>query len=278
MPRNTAAGFRHSWLGFIDVDGMLLGSTTSAPAAGSSTNGGMLKIRAVKRAPMTIPDPDSVIVTGDDGEIMHEYDFPSIATRGFVVEVAEEDLTFAGLLNNVPVTARAGGFWTVTDRINTPQYNVCGILQSRARDDVVGVLGWTAAIFTSATARYLGRQEFNERTAALFRFFVRPNPGQNAPWGTSFVDSSGNLIQGRYIPFNNLAYPITMHAFKGSGAVAAFNVDRQPVSVAQSSAAVEKSDVNIASVTSVAPYQITLSSNAISGGRGVFCYQYQDGV
>ena len=60
-----AAGNAYAQIGFIDSNGFLVGSATSAPANGA-VGSGLLDITGIKTAAPAVPDPEFVQVTGDD--------------------------------------------------------------------------------------------------------------------------------------------------------------------------------------------------------------------
>lgn len=279
VPRNTAAGFRNHFLAFTDDDGVIIGASPTRPTSG--TGSGMLRLWAAKRAAAAVPNPDVVIAEGDDGEVLTEYNFRSIASRGFVAEVAAQDLLIAGLLQNVPVRTVGRGQFVAVDRDNTPVYNVCSILQSRAVDIVSGANQWSGVVIPRATARYLGRAEFNERSPAVFRFFITPLPGGWSPLGYTYLDNTGSQTSTFYDEFKGYPNPITMHAFSGNGVLAAIPVDYAPISVAASVAANTPpsgqgaTNAPITSVTAVKPFAITVTTAPAQDVRTGLLYEFQ---
>lgn len=213
--RNTAAGNRYGFLFFTDDDGVIIGSSPTRPAAG--TGSGCLRMWAIKRAAATVPNPDVVMAEGDDGEILTEYMFRSIASRGFVAEIAAQDLPIAGVLQNVPVRTVGRGQFVVVDRDDSPTYNVGCILQSRAVETANGQQQWSGVIIPRGTATYLGRGEFNERTPAVFRFFITPVPAARSPLGYTYLDNNADPTSAFYDEFRGYPNPITPHVEQVTG-------------------------------------------------------------
>jgi hypothetical protein len=278
-PRNTAAGFRNHFLGFTDEDGVLLGNSPVRPAAGLSS--GMLRLWAAKRAAATVPNPDVVIAEGDDGEVLTEYQFRSIASRGFLAEVAVQDLQNAGRITNVPVRNVGRGQFVVVDRSNAPTYNCTSILQSRSVDIITGAQQWAGVIIPRATATYLGRAEFNERTPAVYRFWITPLPAGWSPLGYTFLDSDGVQTTAFYDEFKGYPNPITMAAFTGDGLETDIQVDLRPVSAAASVLAVTPPSGQgataavVASVTNLAtPYSINAQVAPTLNWRAATLYEF----
>lgn len=284
MPSQVAAGNQKSFMGFNDPnDGLFIGNTLTngvptSPAAGSSTGGGMLKVLGIKNAPAAIPDSDAVIDTGDDGEVMYEFDFVSIAARGFVAEVAVQDLSQVALWQNYSVQNLAGARYTALDTDNMPLFDTCFLLQSRAiRSDAQsnGSQRWNATFFPHCTARYLGRATYAERTPAVFRWLIRPQLTSHDMAGFTVLDANSNQKDARKFEWEDLQYPITMHAFKGNNVATVFPTDYTPVSTSLSAVVLERVAAALASVQTTAPVGFTLSSAASTlGKRGIFIYQF----
>lgn len=276
--KNTAAGNRFNFLGFTDADNVLLGSSPTAPAQGTSS--GMLRLWAAKRAAATVPNPDVVIDEGDDGEILTEYMFRSIASRGFVAEIATQDFTIAGALANVPVRSIGRGEFVAVDVNNVPVYSVCAILQSRAIDAFSGAQLWSGLLIPRATATYLGRAEYNDRTPGVFRFFVVPQPAGWSPLGYTYLDNNSNPKSPFYDEFKKYPNPLTMQAFTGNGILAAIPVDYEPVSVAASVLSTVPpsgqgaTNVAITSVTTASPFAVTATVAPVAATRNTVLYEF----
>ena len=275
-PQLTAAGNRFTQLGFLDEnDGMFIGGTDTMPTAGTSTNGGMLFLPATKNANRVTPDPEFTQVTGEDGELMHQYDWTSNASRGFPFELSAEDLQHYGLIQNMPVTNWLSGQYTPDDISNVRIPNMMGVLQGRYKRLSDGVSRWGGVVILNGSVRVIGRSGFNERGAALFRLFITPQPSYYDMMGFSIVDSDGGAKAARGIPFNNLAHPVTFHAVKGNGVATQWTVDRSPISAGTVHATAERVAVSVSSVVTTSPYSITTAVIA-SGKRGILAYEFQE--
>jgi hypothetical protein len=276
--KNTAAGFRNHFLGFTDDDNVLIGSSPTRPAQGLSS--GMMRLWAAKRAAPAVPNPDVVIDEGDDGEVLTEYMFRSIASRGFIAEVAAQDLTVAAVLANVPVRSVGRGLFVAVDVNSVPVYNACAILQSRAIDAFSGAQQWSGVLIPRATATYLGRAEYNDRTPGVFRFFITPQPAGWSPLGYTYLDNNSNPKSPFYDEFKLYPNPITMSAFTGNGVLAAIPVDYQPISVAASvlstvpASGQGATNAAITSVTTAAPFAVTATVAPVAATRNTVLYEF----
>lgn len=278
MP-NTATGNRYNQIIFLGSDGFPTGKTLTRPAVGTSTNGGMLRLLGAKQASLTIPSPSPVVVTAEDGYTRHEYNFPSDASRGFEIQLAEQDLTTAMRVQNMPVKSYAGGKLGYADIQDVLLPPVSAIFQSWAIDSATGVKKWSGDFVASGTLAYLDRDSFNERTGAIFRYFLTPNPSAYEPWGYTIFDSDGTAKPATFLPFQDFLYPVTMHAYTGNAVATVFPTDLTPVDVASSMAVTERVNQAIASVQTTAPVGLTFSAaptaNGGIGGRGVMMYQFR---
>lgn len=275
-----AAGLRNHFLFFEDDDGVIIGSSPTRPANGSGS--GSLRLWAAKRAPATVPNPDVVIDEGDDGEVLTEFMFRSVASRGFVAEIAVQDLTVAGKLANVPVRSLGRGRFVAVDVNNVPVYKCGVILQSRAIDPATGAQQWSGVIIPSASATYLGRAEYNDRTPGVFRFYITPQPAGWSPLGYTYLDNDSNQKTPFYDEFNNYGHPITMHAWTGDGMTAIIPVDYQPVNDLPNSVVAATTPpsgqgataATVSSVTTTSPYAVTLSAAPATAARTGVLYEF----
>lgn len=227
--KSVAAGFQQVWLGFLDSNGFLLGSNTTAPAAGAAGSG-MMRVAGVKSAPITTPERELVQVSGDDG-LIAEFDFDSLTSRGFVAEVAIQDLLRDGRLNGTPVESIAGGLMGYLDILDAAEYDVCMLLQSRSKKQDAGVVGkkaWSGYYMPLGTAQPLGRGGFDERGAATYRLNITPQRASKNAWGVTMLDDSASDITAFFRPFS-FDYPIYLHRWTANGVLTTFNLDNTPV-------------------------------------------------
>ncbi len=277
----TAAGNRYHFMFFADDDGVITGSSPTHPANGSGS--GSIRIWATKRAAPATPQPDIVIDEGDDGEILTEYQFRSIASRAFVAEVAIFDPVFAGVLSNMPVRSVGAGQFVSVDVNNVPIYNCGTILQSRSIDPQSGAQQWQGIIIPRATAAYLGRAEFNDRTAGVFRFMITPQPAGWSPIGYTYIDNNGNPKQMFDDYFKGYPNPLTLHAFSGDGIVTAIPVDYTPVNRLPLNSAIVMTTppsgqggtlATVSSVQTTSPFSITVSAAPATATRVGLLYEF----
>lgn len=283
MPRNSAAGNRFNFGIFVGSDGFWTGKTFVRPAVGTSTNGGAFRLQGAKQATPTVPTPSPVLATAEDGFLRHEYPFPSDASRGFEIQLGEQDLLIAMQVQNMPTKSYAGGKMGYVDIQDVLLPNAALIFQSWAIDSVTGVKKWSGVFIPVASLAYLDRDSFNERTPGLFRYFATPQPSAYDVGGYTIFDNDGTAKPATYMPFQDFNYPVTMHAYTGNAIATVFPTDLQPApySVLQPSVmgVTERVDQPITSVQTSTPYGVTFTSaptaNGGIGGRGHLFYQFR---
>jgi len=270
-----AAGNAYAFLYFIDNNGFVTGGSPTAPSQGAAGSAA-LRIRAIKSAAPTIPDPEVTQVTGDD-DLEGEFQYPSIASRRFNVEYSIESHSRNATLLNVTQQQWGEILAVPMDIPNPPDYNVGVILQSKAKKKNTGVDGlaaWSGVIVPLATATPLGRAGFDERGAAVFRLSISPQKAGYDPFGITIQESTYSTSAARYLPFTS-EYPITLHAWRGTGALAQFTLDYQPVSAAKTPGYSNRVLLSTSSVVTTAPYSVTFGSTPAGAAAINVVYEFQ---
>jgi hypothetical protein len=275
---HLAAGTAYAFGWFIDSNGFPTGGTSSAPSQGAAGSAAF-RIRGIKSASPTIPDPERVPVTGDD-TLLAEFQFASIATRGFNIEYSIESLTLLSRLLNTTIQTWGEARVALLDIPNPPDYNMGFILQGKAKKQDTGVAGqaaWSGIIMPLSTATPLGRSTFEERGAAVFRYSISPQIAGYDPFGITFgsaVYGQGGALGGRYMPFDS-EYPVTLHTWRGTGALSTFTLDYQPVSAAKTPGYSNRVALSTSSVSTTAPYSVTYGSTPAGAAAVVSVYEFQ---
>lgn len=275
-PQTTAAGDRFNQIVFLDpVDGYPIGGSLTAPTAGTASGARFLE--GAKSANRTIPDPEVTQVTGEDGELLHEYEWSSTASRRFNIELAIEDLFLAGLVQNMPVSTFLSGQTTPEDIAGVYVPNVLAIFNRRSKRLADGGGVWSGEIVLNGSLRYLGSAGFTERGAAVFRYSLTPQPSGYNQLGATIFDNNTQPKSARVIPFQGLTHPLTVSAIKGNNSATQWTVDRAPIDTSRVSAVFERSAATVSSVVTTSPFSITLSSAAnTSGKRGLLWFEFQE--
>lgn len=273
--KSIAAGNTYAFMGFVDSNGFMVGSATSAPSSGA-TGSPMMRISGIKTASPTVPEPEVVQVTGDD-TLLGEFDFDSLTQRSFTIEVAVQDLATEALLQGTNVETLGEIKLGALDILNPAELNACLIIQSRAKKQDIGAVGqkgWNGVIIPLATVKPLGRDTFAERGPAVFRYFVTPQLASNNPWGVTILDANAGTTGLRYRPFT-AENPITMHAHTGNASLQTWTLDYAPVSAVKTSLISNRVALAVSSVSTTAPYSVTTSASApITGASLVTVYEF----
>lgn len=271
--RRGAAGVQQSWYGLWDSLGFFIGASTTAPTAGNVSHARQLY--GVKEASPTIPETETVQITGDD-DLLAEIDFASIQSRRFTASLAAEDLT---LINHIQGTVtRLWGEASVTglDISTLPNYNFAVWFQSRAVGLVApqsGASQWSGLMIHLAQMAWLGRESLTERTAANYRVSITPQRASYEITAMTLQDSYAGVCNERMAALGS-EYPITATAFTGNGVLTTIPVLMQPISAAKTFVTVNRVAATVASVTTGASPSITLNSAPANNARVEVIYEY----
>lgn len=272
--KQVAAGYQRCYAWFVDDNGLPTGSGVSAPSNGA-TGSAATWIRGVQEASPTIPSPDNVQVPGDD-DLIAEFTFASLDSRGFEIQYAIEDLDFLATLLGVTLQNWGEARVAIMDIVNPPDRNMGFIFQSKAKKQDVGVMGqkaWGGSIVPIAQVQPLGRATFSGRTGASFRMYVTPQIAGYDPFGLTIQSALYGTSGGRYQPFTS-EYPLTLHVHGGTGAVTQFTLDHKPVSVAKTAVYANRVAATVNSVATSSPYSETLSAAPAGSARVVSIYEH----
>jgi len=271
--RRGAAGVQQSWYGFWDSLGFFIGASATAPTAGNVSHARQLY--GLKEAAPTIPDTETVQITGDD-DLLAEINFASIETRRFTASLAAEDLT---LINHIQGTVtRTWGEASVTglDASGLSNYNFAVWFQSRAVGLIApqsGVSMWSGLIVHLAQMSWLGRESLAERAAGTFRVSITPQRASYEITGITLQDSYAGVCNERYATIGS-EYPVTTTAFTGNNVLTTIPVLMQPISAAKVFATVNRVAVTVSSVTTGASPSVTLAVAPAAGSRVMIAYEY----
>ncbi len=270
--RRGTAGVQQSWYGLWDSLGFFIGASTTAPTAGNVSHARQLY--GVKEAAPTIPETETVQITGDD-TLLAEIDFNSIQSRRFTASLAAEDLT---LINQIQGTVtRTWGETSVTGLdINTlSNYNFAVWFQSRAVGLISpqsGASQWSGLMVHLAQMAWLGRESLTERTAGNYRISITPQSASYEITGMTLQDSYAGACNERFATMGG-EYPITATAFTGNGVLAVIPLGQTPISAAKMLVTVNRVAATILSVDTSAK-TVTLSSAPANGARVEIVYEY----
>lgn len=270
--KNTGAGATYAFICFIDGNGFAIGGSTTAPTAGNTS--GALRLTGIKTASPTIPDPEYVQVTGDDS-LISEFDFDSIAQRGFTADLAVQNLTLDALLQGSNVQTVGEISLGMLDIADADIPNAAVIIQSRAfKQDtgVAGNAGYSGVLLPLCTVRPLGRVAFTEREGAVYRLSITPQQAGYHPWGVTLLAANAGTTGARQMPFT-AENPIHIQAFTGNNSTTEWNLDLTPISAAKTSIFINRVSDTTVSVNTTTK-TATATSTAATSAKGVIVYEF----
>lgn len=280
--RVIASGSRYNQLFLMDDDGRLTGSTASAPSEGA-TGSPTLHIKGWKSGSPTVNEPESEVITGDDGRL-GEFDYASIGERRFTIDVAINNLALNALLQGTNVETLGGIKMGSLDILELNDINCGFIIQGAAKkydSGSVGQSAWEGRIIPLATAQPLGRVDYNERTGGVYRFSVTPQVADRNPWGITIADANAGTNGASYREFTS-DNPVALHTYRAPGAVDTFSLQHVPVDVASTYVVtrIPGGGYVVATVNSVdtSAKTFTLSSAPVQGSEVHVLYQFQSFV
>lgn len=278
--RGVSAGAEYAFIGFLDLNGNLTGGTPTAPANGTASD--LRNVLGIKSVPSTTPTQDVVQSTGDD-TLLGEFPFDSIATRLYTATTAAYDMDLNGYLSGSAVAALGDGLMGLEDMSGAVIPDTLWITQARTKKQDVGVEGkkaWSGFIEPLCTTTFLGRDAYTERAAAVYNWSVTPQLATQAPWGVTLA-SHFTVASGRRIPFT-FDNPIAMTVLYGNASLAIIPVRHQPISAAKVFAYTIPAGYStggvaatVSSVSTTAPYTVTLSVAPATGSKTVIVYEFQ---
>lgn len=249
-----SVGTQQAWLGIAGggLYNYLLGSSATAPAAGTISP--MKQITGIQAAPTGIPEGEVIPVPGDDG-VLGSIGFDSDAPTEFIITTGLFDLDLQALIQGTKVEAVGDINFGVVRPTAAEALNATIIVQSKAFKYDVGLRGqkaWHGYIYPAVNLRFLGRETFEGRTAAVNRFQVTANQGTHKFWGDTFTDQvngSDSMTAQEFISDN----PLVAERITGDGSVVTFNLLNTPITAA-------KTNVWINGVKQVATTDYTVSA------------------
>lgn len=271
------AGVDLGFWAYIDADGYLIGSTSTAPSAGDRTGSPMLRVTGLQTVTNDIPTPESVPVNGDN-RTLGAFVFPGEGATSFQIAKGAFDQLLTGKMQGTTPVALGTSSITLGHVNPAPIEYPDGawIFQSDAKkiDGTTGS-GWAGWIVPFTSSAPGGRESFETRAAANDRVTVVCNQSAFIPTGMSMFPATDGAETVDARDFSGL-YPLTMHRHTGNGTEVTFNTAYRPVSVAETVTFVNGYAVTVLSVnTSVLPYSFTLSAAPANGAKIVTLYGFQ---
>lgn len=274
--RYISAGTKFNQFGFIDENGFFIGANPTAPSAGATVSNAR-QLYGMKNAAPTIPQSESVPITGDDGKL-GEVQFDSIETTQYTATMAVEDLDNEAALSGTIVVDYGDIQELATDIQSNPFYNILVLHAGRAnaQDDPKGLGLWTTYIMPLATAQFLGRDAFAERAAGTYSMSIVRQKASYNPLGYTITEARNGTCASGIMKYTS-KYPLALASFTGNAVATAFTgLEFDPISASNGSTlvAVDRVTASVSSVQTGTIKGFTLGSAPRNGGRGIVLYQF----
>lgn len=229
-----AAGFKYLRYGVIDEDGLFVGSTTTAPAAGTTTDGGMARLAGARTMPIQIAEPTVEPADGDD-ETLVSFEFDPPGLPNGVFEMAVRNNVFEALIQGTKINALSGDAEvSMIDPADRDSQTMCMLGSRRAKSWQSGEKGskkWENFYIPNCTMKPLGISP-QQRTFTPYNYSISLSKSDRLGWTTvNNTEHGTTAIPAAYIDSDN---PLHLMRGTGDGATDTFDVDFPPVSGAKS--------------------------------------------
>lgn len=229
LKKNYGAGVQECFWSQIDTRGHMTawdGTTTTG-----ATAQGMRQFVGMKTANPTPVEPEFPQITGDDGPI-GRIDFGSNETPNWIMEVAINDLDTDAILQGTIVHAIGEAYFNAFQPLDAVYPDIAVVYNSKAKNSPSNTKAWSGIIFPVVTAVPLDRDQYQERTPAVFKYKLLANPAAKYPWGVTITEAIAGTTEPVGFKFQS-DNPIILHRLTGDGALATFNLPKTPVSVSK---------------------------------------------
>lgn len=253
----VAAGFVNAYIGFRDANGYSKGGSTTAPANGVATGNAMRRLLGVVSSGIPVPAPVVVPIPGDN-TVLTTFVFDPDNLPQFDLDMSVEDYnTIAAVYNGL--VDNLGELSTV---MLMPQGGVLSdcslILQSQAKTPSNYTSAWEGAMVLSCNLIYLGRQNFQSKQAAVFRFHGVTSMSSMRLPGFTFT-AARNVYESAPVEVFSGENPITLHRFTGDNSRTVFTLGHTPITAAKTIVA-----VNGLLRTATTDYSVTPAGNLLT--------------
>lgn len=216
-----AAGFERLDFHILDSAGIAAGTTGTITSGATGSAGGRFK--GVQTAEIKVGEPDNVNIPGDDSN-QGSFVFGPAEIPSFDIIVGVMDLSIEAAFQSTTVFDEGSFSWGVLDP-GSPSYADVALLGvSRAKSKVSsndGVSHFQMIAVPKCQIIPLGRDSYQGRTGAGFRFRVLPTRADAYPWGLTLKDSVQGTQNGVIFPFT-APNRTTFHRWTGDGSTTGF--------------------------------------------------------
>lgn len=266
----TAAGADAAQWGYRAAGGWFAGkdNLTTADTGDSSP---MARLRGLKSADISLPDPTEVQVTGDN-TVLQVFTFDSGTKPTFNLETGVTDFTFEGAIQNLSPVIEAGKTMLPFSVPSAPQQPMIMIFtRDAASQDVAtyGDAGYDHLILLNVGIKPLGGA-FTYQGEKVQRYRCTLNDSLLMPDGRTISSVLGVERAGAIMMTSQNR--ITYTAFVGDGTVKIIVPEYEPVSLGTTLATIQTTNFatdTVASIDTTDPFGVTLTGTPASGKYAV---------
>lgn len=225
MAERIGAGFRLLYYGVFDASGNFLGGTATAPAAGNQTGSPMLRLQGARTLPMNVPEPENVIVSGDD-EPKTQFEFDAEALANGTFEMAVRNDVFEALIQGTNVWVHNNFRMGAIDPADRADVPMCLLLSRRAKDWAAGSRGnkkYQHVFIPQCSIKPL-YNAFDQRTFNPYLYSFTASRSDVLAW-TTVNDTEHGTTALSAIAWEADA-PVMIQRFTGNAAQTVFNLTR----------------------------------------------------
>lgn len=224
------AGFNSCWYGVVNSSGYMIGNTAAGATAGAQAGEGMARLEGARTIPVSIPEGDTVPVSGDD-EPLVQFDFESENLPSGVLEMAVRNLTFEALIQGTSVEAIGDVSVGILGPSGRAPEDMSLLLQRRSKkwsSGVRGVKAWEIILVPRCVIEPLG-VDVEQRAFSPYRYKVTASKADRFAWGATFTEGLHGTTGGSIVVVES-DYPVHIHAALGNNSQQVFTLPYTPKS------------------------------------------------
>lgn len=227
VKKSYAAGAVSVYYAVRDSSGYMVGSTATAPTAGTQTASGMAQLEGIKNWPLQPQETERVYVTGDNGAL-GSFLFKPVQMPSGEVTFGAHDMDFAAVAMRQVVHNLGGGQFFGIQGENISYEDLMFLAFSDAKSLTTGSRHssmYYCNLVLNAQAFYRGRDAFNERAEASFVYSLTANKSSVYPWGLAFSDANNGDTEFVILEFT-WPYKPYMDRWTGNNTETTFNLTK----------------------------------------------------
>lgn len=222
--RAIGAGLRFLHFGILDSSGRLVGNTTTGAVAGNATGEGMRRLEGAQAFPLQTPEPENVVITGDDRPLV-SFLFDAEELANGVIAMATQDLDFEAQVTGSKLYDDGTLKYVGQDNSSSSSVTAAFLVQRVAKawyPGARGVAKWEWRLVTRAEVRPLG-SEVEQRTGSPYNYYFTTSKGDSPLTGVTYTVSDNGYTQTTIVKGTS-DNPVYWHAWTGNNSQQVFTL------------------------------------------------------